>query len=219
MNTGKRKNNRIQVWIVDDNKSYCVILAESLNESRTVACTKYYHSATTAVKALAKTDSPPSVILLDIKMQKYSGLDAIDRLKQISPATAVIMLTSYDVDEHIQTALKRGASGFLLKTSTPEQILTAVSRARSGVKAFDKHILERMIDSYLGQIDEKEYDLTDREKEIVKRVSAGLSTQQVASALNLSYYTVDTHLKNIFLKLKVHTRHGMVAKAAKEHLF
>jgi DNA-binding NarL/FixJ family response regulator len=219
MISSKRRNNRIPVWIVDDNKSFCIILAESLNESRSVVCTKYYHSSTAAINALARADSPPSVILLDIKMQKFSGLDAIDRLKQISPGTAIIMLTSYDVDENIQTALKRGASGFLLKSSTPEQIITAVSRARAGVRALDQHILDRMIDSYLGQVDDNHYLLTEREKEIIKRISAGLNTREVAAELNLSYYTVDTHLKNIFQKLQVHTRHGMVAKASKEHLF
>jgi DNA-binding NarL/FixJ family response regulator len=219
MISSKRRNNRIPVWIVDDNKSFCIILAESLNESRSVVCTKYYHSSTAAINALARADSPPSVILLDIKMQKFTGLDAIDRLKQISPGTAIIMLTSYDVDENIQTALKRGASGFLLKSSTPEQIITAVSRTRAGVRALDQHILDRMIDSYLGQVDDNHYLLTEREKEIIKRISAGLNTREVAAELNLSYYTVDTHLKNIFQKLQVHTRHGMVAKASKEHLF
>ncbi len=219
MKSAKRGSNRIPVWVVDDNKSFCIILSESLNESRSVVCTKYYHSAKAAVNALANTDDPPSVILLDIRMQKSSGLEAIDRLKHLSPGTAIIMLTAYDIDEHIQTALKRGASGFLLKTSTPEEIITAISRARSGVKALDKRILDRMIDSYLGQIDDKGYDLTEREKDIIRHIADGLNTQEVAAELNLSYYTVDTHLKNIFQKLRVHTRHGMVAKATKEHLF
>ncbi len=218
MSESKRKNNRIPVWIVDDNKSFCIILAESLNESRSVVCTKYYHSSSAAINALARADSPPSVILLDIKMQKFSGLDAVDRLKQISPGTAIIMLTSYDVDENIQSALRKGASGYLLKSSTREQIITAISKARAGARALDQHILERMIDSYLGQVDDKRYLLTEREKEIIKRISAGLSTRSVAEELSLSYYTVDTHLKNIYQKLQVHTRHGMVAKAAKEHL-
>ncbi len=219
MSLNKKGHGRIPVWIIDDNKSFCIILAESLNESRSVVCTKLYHTSTSAINALAKADSPPSVILLDIKMKKDSGLDAIDRLKQISPATAIIMLTSYDVEENIQTALKRGASGYLLKSSTPEQIITAISRARSGVRALDQHILERMIASYLGQVDDKHYLLTEREKDIIKRISAGLNTREVSKELNLSYYTVDTHLKNIFQKLQVHTRHGMVAKATKEHLF
>jgi DNA-binding NarL/FixJ family response regulator len=218
MKPAPRKKDRIPVWIVDDNKSFCIILRESLNDSKSVMCTGCFHSAQTTIDALATSDTPPSVILLDNMMQNLTGLDALGRLKQISPGTLIIMLTSYDTNENIRTALKRGAAGYLLKSSTPEQIIAAIQRALLGVKALDECILERMIHSYLGQIAENVFDLTEREKDVLKRISRGSTNQEVAKSLGISPYTINTHLKNIFHKLNVHSRHGMVAKAAKENL-
>ena len=214
----RKRKDRIPVWIVDDNKSLCVILAETLNDSRIVECHRYFHVCKTALRALAAADSPPCAVLLDIKMPKMSGLDAIYKIKQISPATQVIMLTSYDFDENIQTALDRGATGYLLKSSSPSDILEAIQRSQSGDVSIDRTISQRMISSYLGHRKKSLYPLTEREREVLQEVTLGLSSLQIAASLCMSYYTVETHIKNIFQKLQVHTRHGLVAKASKEQI-
>src|SRR3972149_2577719 len=100
---------KIPVWIVDDNKNFCLVLAANLNKSTTVECQRYYHSCKAVINDLETESFPPSVILLDIKMPIMNGLDAIVPIKKLSPATSIIMLTSYDLDEHIRTALRRGA--------------------------------------------------------------------------------------------------------------
>lgn len=218
MKARTRRVARFPVWIVDDNRSYCLVLSESLKETRTVECTGCYYSCKAAINALNKSDSLPAVILLDIKMPKMSGLDAIWKIHQISPATHIIMLTSYDTDENIQTSLKQGASGYLLKTSTPSEIAAAIVKTRTGAKALDKVILDRMIESYYGQMKKSQYHITERERDVLELIAKGLTTRQVALQLSLSYYTVDMHIRNIFQKFNVHTRHGLVAKAGKEHL-
>jgi DNA-binding NarL/FixJ family response regulator len=203
---------------VDDNRSYCVALSEALNDSKSVECRKSFHSARAAITALARSDSPPSIILLDIKMPKESGLDAIFRLKQLSPATQIIMLTSHDLDENIRTAISRGATGYLLKRSKAPEIIKTIEVAQNGEMLLDSSITGRIIKDFLGQRPGNQYHLTRREGDILRRIAKGRSTLRVANDLNLSYYTVDTHLKNIFHKLQVHTRHGLVAKASQEHL-
>lgn len=218
MSTRRRNRNRIPVWLVDDNRSFCVVLSQTLNESRSVECQMSFHSSRAAITALARSDSPPSVILLDIKMPKVSGLDSIFRLKQLSPATQIIMLTSYDLDENIRTAISRGATGYLLKRSKPAEIIKAIEEAQRGEVPIDSLITGRIIKDFLGKTAGDRYHLTQREKEILRRIATGRSTFKVADDLNLSYYTVDTHLKNIFQKLHVHTRHGLVAKASHERL-
>ena len=218
MKSRRKIAERLPVWIVDDNRSYCLVLSESLNETKSVECTGSYFSGNSAINALAKTDSPPAAILLDIKMPKMSGLDAIWRIHQISPATHIIMLTSYDTDENIQTALKQGASGYLLKSSSPSEIAAAVVKTRTGAKALDKVILDRMIEAYYGQMKKSQYHITERERDVLELIAKGLTTRQAASQLSLSYYTVDMHIRNIFQKFNVHTRHGLVAKAGKERL-
>jgi DNA-binding NarL/FixJ family response regulator len=212
------KQNRIPVWIVDDNREFCLVLTQALNMSEKVVCVNCYHSSRMAVYALATEDSPPSVILLDIKMPRVSGLDAIRSIKQLSPATNIIMLTSFDLDENIRVAINRGASGYLLKSSTPAQIINAIEGVQQGGAPMDPMITKKIMRSFLGTNDVDKYQLTRREKDIIRCMSSDLTTDEVAQRLNLSHYTVDTHLKNIYQKLNVHNRHGMVTKAAKERL-
>lgn len=195
-----------------------MILSEALNQSSTVVCQKFFHACRTALQALSLEVSPPSVILLDIKMPRMSGLTAITPIREITPATHIIMLTSFDLDKNIRTAMNRGASGYLLKSSTPADIINAIGKVQSGGLPLDAMVTQRVMKAFLGENDEDPYQLTKREKDILRYVAGGLTTMEAAHQLNLSYYTVDTHLKNIFQKLNVHNRHGLVTKANKERL-
>ena len=112
-----------------------------------------------------------------------SGLDAIWRMRQLSPATSIIMMTSYDTDENIQTALKQGASGYLLKSSSASEIANAIVKTQTGNRVFDKAILERVIESYFGQVKKSQYHITERERDVLQRIAQGLSTRQVAKQL------------------------------------
>jgi len=218
MTSTRDEQNRIPIWIIDDNKGFCLILSEALNQSDSVECQKRFHSCRSAIQALTTEDSPPSVILLDIKMPRMSGLDAITTIKTITPSTQIIMLTSYDLDENIRIPMNRGAAGYLLKSSTPAEIISAIEKVQKGGSPLDPMITKRIMGAFLGQTEENRYHLTRREKDILQCVAGGLTTLEVSRKLNLSYYTVDTHLKNIFQKLDVHNRHGLVTKAHKERL-
>jgi DNA-binding NarL/FixJ family response regulator len=218
MSSARDENNRIPVWVIDDNRGFCLILSEALNQSDAVECQKCFHSCKSAIQALTTEDLLPSVILLDIKMPRMSGLDAISTIRRITPATHIIMLTSYDLDENIRTAMNRGAAGYLLKSSTPTDIINAIEKVQKGGSPLDPMITKKIMQAFLGQSEENPYHLTRRERDILQCVASGLTTLEVSHNLNLSYYTVDTHLKNIFQKLNVHNRHGLVTKAVKERL-
>ncbi len=219
MNSPQDEKYRIPVWIIDDNKEFCFILSEALNLSGTIECQKCYLSCKSALQALSTGDSPPSVILLDIKMPKMSGLDAITSIKSMTPATQIIMLTSYDLDENIRTAISRGAGGYLLKSSTPNEIISAIEKVQKGGSPIDPMITKRVMEAFLEKRTvENRYDLTGREKDILECLASDLTVQEVAAKLHLSYFTIDTHIKNIYQKLDVHNRHGLVTKASKERL-
>jgi len=218
MGPSRNGDDRIPVWIIDDNKGFSLVLSEALNQSETVVCTKCFTTCRTAIAVLSEEESPPSVILLDIKMPRISGLDAISMILSSSPATHIIMLTSYDLDENIRTAMNRGAAGYLLKSSSPADIISAIEKVQMGGSPLDAMITKRVIGAFLGQTDENRYRLTKRERDILQYVAGGMTTLETAHKLNLSYYTIDTHLKNIFQKLDVHNRHGLVTKANKERL-
>ena len=99
----QNNQDKISTWIVDDNKNFCLVLAANLNKSKTVDCQRYYHSCKSLLRDLETEGSPPSVILLDIKMPAMNGLDAIIPIKKLSPGSNIIMLTSYDLDENIRS--------------------------------------------------------------------------------------------------------------------
>ncbi|MGD0590285.1 MAG: response regulator transcription factor [Bacteroidota bacterium] len=215
----QEKRKRISVWVVDDNKSFCVVLSEALNRSNSVICDKYFHSSRSTIEYLETSNHPPQVILLDIKMPGTKGVDAIALLKRIAPSTDIIMLTSYDFDMDIRTSLKRGAAGYLLKSSQPLDIIRAIETVQKGGTPLDPMITQRMTDAYIaGKPESDSYNLSAREREVIRWITQGLNSAEVAQQLSITYNTVETHIKNIFHKLNVSNRHAMVAKAIKERL-
>src|SRR5450759_118809 len=207
---------KIQVWIIDDNKNFCLVLAANLNKSLSVAFKRYYHSCKSAINDLETESSPPGVILLDIKMSAMNGLDAIAPIRKLSPATNIIMLTSYDLDENIRTAMKRGASGYLLKSSSPDDIVRAIESVQVGGMPLDPLITRKMMESFVGWDDEENiYNLSPREKEVLKLVTQGLNNMEISQKLYISRFTVETHDKNIFHKLDIHDRQKLVVNALK----
>jgi DNA-binding NarL/FixJ family response regulator len=216
---GQKHPDKIPIWIVDDNKNFCLVLAANLNKSTTVECQRYYHSGKSVIKDLETESFPPSVILLDIKMPVMNGLDAIAPIRKLSPATNIIMLTSYDLDENIRAAMKRGASGYLLKSSSPDDIVRAIESVQVGGVPLDPLITRKMMESFVGWEDEENlYNLSPREKEVLKLVTQGLNNMEISQKLYISRFTVETHVKNIFHKLDIHDRQKLVVKALKSRI-
>ena len=216
---GESNQDKISTWIVDDNKNFCLVLAANLNKSVTVNCQRFYHSCKSLLRDLETESSPPSVILLDIKMPAMNGLDAIVPVKKLSPGTNIIMLTSYDLDENIRAAMKRGASGYLLKSSTPEEIVRAIESVQQGGLPLDSTITKKMMAAYVGWEDaDNAYNLSSREKDVLKLVTQGMNNVEIAQKLFISRFTVETHLRNIFHKLDIHSRQKLVVKAVKNRI-
>ena len=219
MTTLRIDGNRIPVWIVDDNNNFCLVLAANLNKSSTVACQRYYHSCKAVINDLETESFPPAVILLDIKMSAMNGLDAIAPIRKLAPVTNIIMLTSYDLDENIRTAMRRGASGYLLKSSSPDDIVRAIESVQVGGLPLDPLITRKMMESFVGWDDEENiYNLSPREKEVLKLVTQGLNNMEISQKLYISRFTVETHVKNIFHKLDIHDRQKLVVKALKNRI-
>lgn len=218
----KQKNDLpfITVWIVDDNTNYCKALAVSLNSSKQIRCDNYFHSAVSAVKFFSITANPPTVLLLDIKMPGESGIDSIEQILQISPNTIILMLTAVDDEDQIKTALISGASGYLLKTSSSQDIIRGIETAFHGGSPLDPMITKKIL-SFLVPTKKaapSEYKLSKRQDEIIRMIVKGWSIIEIGEALNISRYTVETHLKNLYHKLDVHNKHSLVAKAYHDHL-
>ncbi len=208
----------ITVWLIEDNATFRRAMGRAIEQTEGFHCTGQFGCGEDALAAL-RTPPPPRVILLDVGLPGMSGLEAIPRLREHAPEMAVIVLTVFEDEEKIFRAICAGAAGYLLKTSPVEEITRAIHEALSGGAPMNGRIARRVLDMFARLAPPKgDYGLTAREREILEGTVQGKTKKEIAAVLDLSFHTVDSHLRNIYQKLEVNTRTGAVAKALKEKL-
>ncbi|MFP4481385.1 MAG: response regulator [Thermovirgaceae bacterium] len=138
----------------------------------------------------------PDVALLDIRMPGESGVSLARRVRVIAPATAVVMLTSYDAQQYVLSSLRAGAKGFVLKTATPEELARAIRIVASGGLYLDSEVSRAMEGPAFSP-----ENLSTREREVLLEAARGLSSKEIAGKLYISERTVQTHLGSIYDKL------------------
>jgi NarL family two-component system response regulator LiaR len=168
---------------------------------------------------LARTLSP-DVIFMDLFMPEMGGIEAIEAIKAENPEARILVLTSFAEDEKVFAAVKAGASGYLLKDATPDEILTAVRNVNRGEPAMNPIIANKLMRELQRESDlpPTEEPLTERELDILKLVAQGLSNQEIAEELVISERTVRTHVSNILSKLHLANRTQAALYALKEGL-
>lgn len=208
----------INIWLVEDNIRYRKSLAGLINGAEGLHCPHAFVSCEDALEVLSK-DISPEVILLDIGLPGISGIQGIEKFKALSPATQILILTIYDDNDKVFDALCAGASGYLLKDSSPEKIIESIKEVLAGGAPMNMKIAHKVLELF-AQFKKKksDYGLTEREKEILQQIVSGLTKQQIADKLFLSFHTVNTHIKNIYNKLHVNTISGAVSKVYKENI-
>jgi len=208
----------ITIWVVEDNLRYRKSLSGLINDTPGMHCPNTFATCEAALNN-PETDNPPKVILLDIGLPGMSGIDGIEKFKLLFPAVHIVILTVYDDNNKVFNALCAGASGYLLKDSSSEKIIDSIKEVLAGGAPMNMPIAHKVLEMFAQFKPKKsDYGLTDREKEILQQMVAGLTIQQIADILFLSFHTVNTHLKNIYTKLHVNTRSSAVSKAYKENL-
>lgn len=209
----------VAVWLVEDNHAFRQTVARVLSRVEGLECRQTYSNAEEALDALAG-GAVPEVILLDVELPGQNGIEAVHKIKSLSPATRVVMLTVFDDHDKIFQAICAGASGYLLKTSPVERIIESIYEALAGGAPMTPRVARSVLDMFARMGERRhDYGLTQRERKIVELMTEGLIKKEIADQLGLSYHTVDTHLRNIYTKLHVHSRTGAVAKALRERLF
>lgn len=156
------------------------------------------------------TKLKPDVAIIDIAMPKLNGIEATKQIKALCPATAVLILTAYDNDQYIFALLEAGAAGYLLKNVRGQEVIEAVRAVHAGESVLHpvvaRKVLNRFVPSKREAREREAEELTDRELEVLKLASKGLSNKDIAEQLCLSVRTVQAHLGNIFGKLTVGSR-------------
>lgn len=160
------------------------------------------------------------VILMDIDMPGLNGIEATALIKSHFPDINVLILTSYDDSAKIFDALQSGATGYLLKKTTPAKILEAITEVSQGGAPMNSSIARKVLEFFSEKknITENEYDLSSREKDVLKCLVKGDSYKMIASHCFISMGTVCTHISNIYKKLHVNSKSEAVAKAIRERL-
>lgn len=162
----------------------------------------------------------PDVILMDIDMPGINGIDAVKQIRTFNQQVQIIMLTVFDDNRHVLDAICAGASGYLLKKHISDHLLDAIAQVLQGEAPMSPGIARMVIQSMQQSAKPaiNNYNLTQREKEILSNLSKGNSYKLIAADLIISIDTVRTHIKNIYQKLQVHTQTEAVSKAVNERL-
>lgn len=209
----------INIWMVEDNSRYRKSLAAVINNTDGMTCTEAFSTCEEAITAM-EDELYPDVILLDIGLPGMSGIKGIQKFKAYSSRIHIVILTIYDDNDTVFDALCEGASGYLLKDSTQDKIVESIREVLAGGAPLNMRIAQKVLQLFAKlKIKKSDYGLTDREKEILQYIVSGLTKQQIADELFLSFHTVNTHIKNIYKKLEVNTKAAVVSKAYKENLF
>jgi DNA-binding NarL/FixJ family response regulator len=154
----------------------------------------------------------PDVVLLDIRMPHLDGIEAAREILASAPGTAVLILTTFDLDEYVYAALKAGAGGFLLKDATREQIVDAVRAVAGGETLLAPQVTRRLIEQFVSrrppdaQRRAAVQELTERELQVLRCLAEGIGNAEIAARLGIGEATVKTHVAHILMKLDLRDR-------------
>ena len=161
----------------------------------------------------------PDIVLMDLVMPQLSGIDAIPQVREASPSTKVIVLTSFADDEKVFPAVKAGAAGYLLKDAQPQELAQAIRTVHRGEALLHPSIAAKLMREYAGGEPRAKSDLlTERELEVLRHLARGMSNKEIAKSLVLSEKTVKTHVSNILRKLDLADRTQAALYAVKQGL-
>lgn len=165
----------------------------------------------------------PDVVVTDIAMPKLNGIEATRRIVESNPRTGVVILSMHYDESYVLRALKAGARGYLLKDSVKADLLSAIQAVAKGRSFFSQKVSQILQEDYVRALQrmnaEDSYDLlTDREREILHLVAEGRTSKEIATSLNLSVYTVDTHRGHILEKLNLHSVPELILYAVRKQL-
>lgn len=212
-------NDAIDVWTIEDSDGYRTAIVRVLNAIPRVRCDRAFSSCEAAIQYLQSAPGP-RVLFLDINLPGITGLEGIQKIKSLSAATDIIMLTVINDHSSIMQALCAGATGYLLKTSSMENISDAIFEVVDGGAPMTPQIARSVLRLFVRYTPTRvDYGLSRQETKVLELLVEGKAKKEIADILRLSYHTVDNYVRGIYRKLHVHSLSAAVAKAIREKLF
>jgi DNA-binding NarL/FixJ family response regulator len=205
----------IRVSIIEDDISYCSILQQHLDQTSDIRCVSCYHTPQQAIDGLSR--DRPDVVLMDLHLPGKSGIECIAELRQRQPSIQAIMLTVFEQDEQVFSALAAGACGYLVKRNSLSRIAEAIREANDGGSPMSANIARMVVASF--RRDQSLQSLSPQESEVLTRLAHGDTYAAIAAEMNIAVHTVRNYIRRIYNKLHVHSRTEAVAKfMSQKHL-
>ncbi|MBO6574776.1 MAG: response regulator [Rhodothermales bacterium] len=206
-------DRNIRVWLVEDDREYRDTALYILGNTTGISCEATFHSVEQMVTGWSEGRKTPDVILMDVGLPGQTGLEGARWVKAHAPQTPVVMLTIQDSADVIYSALRAGASGYILKDTPIDKLVAAIRAAAAGGTLMSAPVATKVLGFFSSQDSRSDFGLTDRELEVLTLMAEGLPHAQIAERLYLSGHTVENHLRSIYRKLHVSSGLQAVVKA------
>lgn len=210
----------IRVAIFEDNKHLRETFTLLLNSAEGFSCSGAFPNCKDMLQNI--TANPCDVVLMDIEMPGMNGIEATQLIKKHLPNILVLIQTVFFEDEYIFDAICAGASGYILKTTTPEDYLEAIRNVQSGGSPMTPGIARRVLELFKTNLRPQpannDFNLTPQEKKVLQLLVEGKSFKMIAADLYVAFDTVKAHIRNIYAKLHVHSGTEAVVKAIKNRI-
>jgi len=208
----------VRIAIFDDNKHFRESISVLFETNPAFELAGTYPDVLNVLENV--TDASPDVVLMDIDMPGINGITAVKSIRNKYPNLPVIMLTTFDEDDKVYQSICAGAMGYLLKNTAPARLIEAVNEVSQGGAPMTPSIARKVMMHFQQSTTPaaNEYNLSEREKEVLAQLVKGLSLKMIADELFVSRETIKTHIKNIYAKLHVSCAAEAVAKTLKQKL-
>lgn len=212
--------NKIRVVIFDDHPAIRDNIEMMVDAEQDMLCVGTFPDCNDIDRKLEKTN--PDVIVMDIQMPGVNGIEGVKLAKKKCPNARILMQTVFEDEQRVFESVCAGASGYILKKSSADDIIKAIRDTYEGGSAMTPVIAMKVLEMFRGvqplPEDSQDFGLTNREKEILGLISKGKSYKMVAEECGISFYTVDSHIRKIYDKLHVHSMTEAVDKARRNRL-
>jgi DNA-binding NarL/FixJ family response regulator len=207
---GRPEAKRIRVLIAEDHSLVRRGLAAIINMEEDVTVVGEAGDGEEAIEQWRRLR--PDVVLMDLRMPRLEGVEAIKRIRAEDPKAGIIVLTTFDHDEDIYAGLRAGAKAYLLKDVQPEELFGCIRAVHAGEAYLQPKVAAKLVRRV------QEHQLTEREEQILKLLAEGKSNRAIGQALHITESTVKSHLKSLFVKLDATSRAEAIALAARRGL-
>ncbi|MEX1114112.1 MAG: response regulator transcription factor [Akkermansiaceae bacterium] len=205
------------IWIVEDHEVFAKQIRRLISSEEDMICPHHFSNAADLFDKLKFTNERPDLLLLDLGLPRRDGLEVLGDIRVLLPEVKVLILTASDDRDKVYRAICNGASGYLLKTSDPDEILSGIRDVIQGASALSAPIASMILQGFsrYGPVEHFE-PLTSREEEVLRFLVKGLIKKEIADELSISQHTVDMHLRSVYRKLQVRSQTEAVSKALRQ---